>query len=149
MSSMAMRRLAAEIAGIKQEMRGASTTQQLAYSSIQDGGQIKVFDSNGKETMTIGASPDGSYGSNVRIGPTPPTPSDPIMIPTPSGMTVRWDGTWTDSLYSPDDFTRVEVHLSDDSQMTAEDATNLVGSIESPLASNTNNVPLGTFSGER
>ena len=60
MSSMEMRRLAAEIAGIKQEMRGASTTQQLAYSSIQDGGQIKVFDSNGKETMTIGASPDGS-----------------------------------------------------------------------------------------
>lgn len=130
--SMELRRLAGEIAGLRREVRAGTTTRQLAYSSIEDGGRLRINDSAGREVMTVGGSPDGSFGSNVRVGPTPPTPNPPLMIATASGMTVRWGGEWTDSLMTPDDFTRVEVHLSADQNMTMETADTLVGTIESP-----------------
>lgn len=130
--STEMRRLAAEIAGIKNEVRAASTTQQLANSSVADGGNIIVYDSQGREVMTIGGSPDGSYGSNVRIGPVPPTPNAPTLIPTPAGMTIRWDGLYTDSIMTPDDFSRVEVFLGETTPLDMQSAMNLVGTIESP-----------------
>ena len=132
MASLEERRLAAEIVGLRKELRASTTTQQLAYSSIENGGRILVRDVDGREMMTIGRNPDGSYGSTPRNGPTPPQATAPHLIPTPGGITVSWDGEYLDSLMTPDDFSRVEVHLSDDPNMTAESAVNLVGSIESP-----------------
>ena len=67
------RRLAAEIAGLRREVRAASTTQQLGYSSIENGGRILVKDADGREVMDIGRNPDGSYGATPRIGPTRPS----------------------------------------------------------------------------
>lgn len=126
------RRLAAEIAGLRREVRASSTTQQLGYSSIENGGRILVKDAQGREVMDIGRNPDGSYGATPRIGPTPPQASKPVLTPTPAGITVRWDGEYLDSLMTPDDFTRVEVHLSTDPNIQALDANDLVGTIESP-----------------
>ena len=54
------------------------------------------------------------------------------MVPTPAGITVRWEGTYVDSLITPDDFSRVEVHLSTDPNIVGDSAHNLVGTIESP-----------------
>ena len=126
------RRLAAEIAGLRREVRAASTTQQLGYSSIENGGRILVKDADGREVMDIGRNPDGSYGATPRIGPTPPQPTAPVLVPTPAGITVRWEGTYLDSLITPDDFSRVEVHLSVDPNLAGDSAHNLVGTIESP-----------------
>ena len=126
------RRLAAEIAGLRREVRAASTTQQLGYSSIENGGRILVKDADGREVMDIGRNPDGSYGATPRIGPTPPQPTAPVLVPTPAGITVRWEGTYLDSLITPDDFSRVEVHLSTDPNIVGESAEDLVGTIESP-----------------
>ena len=126
------RRLAAEIAGLRREVRAASTTQQLGYSSIENGGRILVKDADGREVMDIGRNPDGSYGATPRIGPTPPQPTAPVLIPTPAGITVRWDGEYLDSLMTPDDFSRVEVHLSTDPNIVGDSAEDLVGTIESP-----------------
>lgn len=126
------RRLAAEIAGLRREVRASSTTQQLGYSSIENGGRIVVKDAQGREVMDIGRNPDGSYGATPRIGPTPPQATAPELIPTPAGITVRWDGEYLDSLMTPDDFSRVEVHLSTDPNIQALDAHDLVGTIESP-----------------
>lgn len=126
------RRLAAEIAGLRREVRASSTTQQLGYSSIENGGRIVMKDAQGREVMDIGRNPDGSYGATPRIGPTPPQASKPVLTPTPAGITVRWDGEYLDSLMTPDDFTRVEVHLSTDPNIQALDANDLVGTIESP-----------------
>ena len=126
------RRLAAEIAGLRREVRAASTTQQLGYSSIENGGRILVKDADGREVMDIGRNPDGSYGATPRIGPTPPQPTVPVLVPTPAGITVRWEGTYLDSLITPDDFSRVEVHLSTDPNIVGDSAEDLVGTIESP-----------------
>ena len=126
------RRLAAEIAGLRREVRAASTTQQLGYSSIENGGRILVKDADGREVMDIGRNPDGSYGATPRIGPTPPQPTEPTLVPTPAGITVRWEGTYLDSLITPDDFSRVEVHLSTDPNIVGDSAEDLVGTIESP-----------------
>lgn len=130
--SLEVRRLAAEIAGLRKEVRAATTTQQLGYSSIENGGRILIKDSAGREVMDIGGNPDGSFGATPRIGPTPPQPTAPLLVPTPAGITVRWDGEYLDSLMTPDDFSRVEVHLSDDPEFTALSAVDLVGTIESP-----------------
>lgn len=126
------RRLAAEIAGLRREVRASSTTQQLGYSSIENGGRILVKDAGGREVMDIGRNPDGSYGATPRIGPTPPQPTAPTLVPTPAGITVRWEGTYLDSLITPDDFSRVEVHLSTDPNIVGDSADDLVGTIESP-----------------
>ena len=126
------RRLAKEIIGLKREVRASATTMQLAYSSIENGGKIVVRDSDGREVMDIGGNPDGSYGATPRIGPTPPQATAPLVTPTPSGLTIRWDGEYLDSLMAPDDFTRVEVHLSTDAGFSAEYQDTIVGTIETP-----------------
>ena len=56
---------------------------------------------------------DGSYVAASYSGPTPPTPSAPTITPTNGGLAVRWDGEFTDALYAPMDFGRVEVHAAD------------------------------------
>lgn len=133
MSTVEERRLAAQIAGLRREVRAATTTTQLGYSSVDNGGAILFTDADGRPALEVGRSTtDGSYGAVVRTGTTPPTPTAPTLTPTPAGITVHWDGEYTDSLMTPDDYSRVEVHLSDNPDFTGASSLDLVGTIESP-----------------
>lgn len=132
MASYEERRLAADIAKIRREVRSATTSTQLGSSSINNGGKLLIVDRDGREVMDIGANPDGSFGATPRIGPVPPETTAPEVTATPGGLSIRWGGEYVDSLMTPDDFARVEVHLSEDPAFTAEFADTIVGTMETP-----------------
>ena len=130
MATNETRALAREIAGLRREVR-SSTTQQLRTSSI-DNGKLIVKDTNGNEVMHIGDQWDGSYGAVPLTGPTPPTPTAPDCTGIDKGIVVRWDGKYTDSIIPPVDFSRVEVHVSDQPNFDAIYSTTLRATIETP-----------------
>src|SRR5450759_5352722 len=108
--STSVDRLAARIFGIERELHALATTPALGYSSIEDSGAIGSNAWDGTEMASFGGQFDGSFMGASLVGPTPPTPSAPIVTPAIGGLTVRWDGEFIDALYAPMDFTRVEVH---------------------------------------
>lgn len=124
--------LAARIVRIEREQRAQATTPSLAYSSIEDGGSIDSNADTGATMAQFGGQFDGSFMAASLVGPTPPTPSAPIVTAAIGGLTVRWDGTFTDADFAPMDFTRVEVHVSTVAAFVPNTATTLVATIESP-----------------
>jgi len=56
----------------------------------------------------------------------------PVVTPITGGLTVRWDGLFTDALNAPMDFARVEVHVSAVSDFVPDSAATLQSTIESP-----------------
>ena len=130
--SSAIQQIAAQLVRLERNVHALSTTPALAYSSIEDGGSIDSNADDGGTMAQFGGQFDGSYMAASLVGPTPPTPSDPIVTAAIGGLTVRWDGEFTDALYAPMDFTRVEVHVSTDPAFVPDTATTLVATIESP-----------------
>lgn len=128
--SAEMRKLAAAIIKIQEQLRNSTTTIQLNNSSIEDG-VLEIKNSAGETVMEIGQQWDGSLGATPLTGPEPPTPTTPIADPTPGGVTIRWDGEFFDALAMAD-FSRVEVHVSTDPMLTGEFASTLRGTIETP-----------------
>lgn len=130
--SSSVQQLAATITGLQKQVRAISTTPQLAYSSIEDGGSIDSNHDDGRTMAQFGGQFDGSFMGASLVGPTPPTPSAPIVTAAIGGLTVRWDGLFTDADFAPMDFTRVEVHVSTDPAFVPDTAATLVATIESP-----------------
>jgi len=130
--SSAVDRLAAQILRLERNVRALSVTPQLAHSSIEDGGSVNSNNADGTTMAQYGGQFDGSYMAASLVGPTPPTPSDPIVTAAIGGLTVRWDGLFTDADFAPMDFTRVEVHVSTVAGFVPDTATTLVATIESP-----------------
>ena len=133
--SSAIQQLAAQLNRLEREVRAQATTPQLAYSSIEDGGSIDSNADDGSMMAQFGGQFDGSYMAASLVGPTPPTPSAPIVTPTAGGLIVRWDGLFTDTEFAPMDFSRVEIHVSTDPAFVPDMATTLVATIESPRGS--------------
>ena len=133
--SSSIQQLAAKINGMEREIRSMSTTPQLAYSSIEESGAIDSNHYDGRTMAQFGGQFDGSFGVAVLVGPTPPTPSAPIVTAAIGGLTVQWDGLFADADYAPMDFSRVEVHISTDPAFVPDVATTLVATIESPRGS--------------
>lgn len=127
-----VQRLAATITRLDRQVRALSTTPQLAYSSIEDGGSIDSNHDDGRTMAQYGGQFDGSFGAMALIGPTPPTPSTPVVTPITGGLSVRWDGLFTDAMNAPMDFTRIEVHVSTVSGFVPDSAATLQTTIESP-----------------
>lgn len=125
-------RLAAQITRLERNVRALSTTPQLAYSSIEDGGSVNANNADGTTMAQYGGAFDGSFGAMSLNGPTPPTPSVPIVAAAVGGLSVRWDGLFTDALFAPMDFSRVEVHTSAVSGFVPDLASTLQTTIESP-----------------
>lgn len=127
-----IQQLANQIVRLERELRAQATTPQLAYSSIEDGGSIDSNADDGSTMAQFGGQFDGSFMAASLVGPTPPTPSAPIVTAAIGGLTVRWDGLFTDADFAPMDFTRVEVHVSTVAAFVPDTATTLVATIESP-----------------
>jgi len=130
--SSAVDRLAAQILRLERNVRALSVTPQLAHSSIEDGGSVNSNNADGTTMAQYGGQFDGSYMAASLVGPTPPTPSAPIVTAAIGGLTVRWDGTFTDATFAPMDFTRVEFQVSTDAGFDALSATTLAATVETP-----------------
>jgi hypothetical protein len=130
--SSAVQQLAAKLNSLEREVRARATTPYLAFSSIEDGGAIDANNAAGMTMAQYGQQFDGSYMVGSLVGPTPPTPSAPIVTPILGGLTVQWDGLFTDALNAPMDFSRVEVHISTVSGFVPELASTLWSTIETP-----------------
>lgn len=130
--SSSIQQLAAQITRMEREIRAMSTTPQLAYSSIEDSGSIDSNHNDGRTMAQYGGQFDGSFGAMALIGPTPPTPSVPIITPMTGGLLAQWNGLFTDTTFAPMDFTRIEVHVSTVSGFVPNLALTLQSTIESP-----------------
>jgi hypothetical protein len=109
----AVAQLAAQVAKTQQDvklLRQSQTTSQLGRSSI-DNGFLTVV-SGGTVRQIIGLQPDGTVTTVDQSGPAPVSPSAPTVTATPSGLTVAWDGTYSDGSAQLMDFADVEVHVS-------------------------------------
>lgn len=99
------RRLAALEARAKQ-----SKQPTLAFSTIDGGGALQATDENDALTMIVGKQFDDTNTAAVVTGPTPPTPSAPLVTPAPGVLRAYWDGTFEDNGFAPMDFSRVMVY---------------------------------------
>lgn len=108
---------------------------QLGHSSMENG-SIGEYDSTGQLVARYGTQWDGTHVSASLAGPTPPAPAGVDGVSIPTGIAVRWDGTWTggSSVVAPSDFTRAEVHVSTDPNLPGFGIlfSTYRGSIESP-----------------
>jgi hypothetical protein len=108
----------------------AATQPQLAHSSVEDGAIRSNL--NDQLQMVVGQQFDGTQSVAIVNGPPPPTPTAPITTSALEGITVKWDGLFTNDAIVPMNFARVEVHASTDPDFTAEYAETLIGYFESP-----------------
>ncbi|MFJ7422726.1 hypothetical protein ACIQXD_29605 [Streptomyces uncialis] len=125
-----LERLAARVAHLERQLSRGSRSAQLAYSSVEDGA-IEVHDEGGRLTGVIGVQPDGTTGVVIVNGAPPPTPTPALLGAVLGGVSVRWDGAWTDSIAAPLDFARVEIHASPVDGFTPGPST-LRSTMESP-----------------
>jgi len=133
-----LRKVARKIASDDRRLSALARAPQLADSSVEDGA-VDFYDADGNLAAVIGKQWDGAQGVAVMTGPTPPTPTAPILGAGINSLTVRWDGVFGDVDGNPDllivppmDFSRVEVHVSVDPELIADEADTLKGTIESP-----------------
>lgn len=115
-----------EINGLKKNVRGLSQPQ-LAFSTVEDG-YVTWRDADGNPRMRIGLQGDGTQTIKHVAGPKPPAPSDPVVTPDLSTIVVAWDGGFTGP--RPEDWDRVDVHVSQDENFTPSTVT-LRGSVMS------------------
>lgn len=105
-----VRKLVAEIVGLKKQVRAISSGPQLAYSSIESG-SIDEYNADGSLVGIFGQQPDGTHTATSLNGPTPPEPSTPAVAARVGGVTVSWDGAWVDGAVAPMDLARIDVHI--------------------------------------
>jgi hypothetical protein len=134
----AVEKLANQIAGIDNRLTAYITTPRLGQSSIENGA-IDAYDETGQLTLSVGLQADGTTAAVSLAGPKPPVPTAPVIESGQLSLSVRWDGLFTGEDGLPDllsvapmDFTRVEVHVSDDPDFDPKLAVSLVGTIETP-----------------
>lgn len=138
-------RFARRLARLENEVRAIGSTPQLAYSSVE-GGTLDFNGLDGSLGITVGQQFDGTNTVLYTNGPTPPTPSAPICVDVLEGGRIRWDGVFTDAIMAPLDFARMEVHASIDPMFTAEFASTLIATFETPRGGEVYvNLPSGTY----
>lgn len=139
----ALRELAKRITQVERRIRATGSVPQLANSSLEDGA-IPAF-SGDQQVMLIGRQWDGTYTTAVTNGPTPPTPSAPIITDGTEGISVRWDGLFADGGILPMDYLRVDIHLSQTDGFTPS-FSNRYGTIIPPTGGEVAfHVPAGTW----
>lgn len=122
--------LAERITKLERQLKARPS--QLAFSSIE-GGAITEFDETSEQVVAVyGAQYDGSHIAASLTGPVPPAPSAFAVLPVAGGLKVRWYGYFIDDAVPPMDFTRVEVHASQENGFSALTADTLRHSFETP-----------------
>lgn len=125
-----LRSLPAKVAALERQLRELQAARRLEHASI-DGGAITIRDSTGAVRGTLGNQPDGTVALSTVTGPTPPTPSDPVVTAELAALGVTWDGTFVGAANLPADWLRVEVHVDADPAFVPSQAT-LRQTIETP-----------------
>ncbi|MGW7542136.1 hypothetical protein ACWGKQ_13585 [Streptomyces sp. NPDC054770] len=115
-------KLAARIAALERRLTQQTRTSRLAYSSLENGA-LDVYDEDGSLRAVIGQQPDGTTGVNIVNGPPPSQPTAPIVASVLGGITVSWDGGFTDGSTVPLDWARLEIHASTDATYDPSPAT--------------------------
>ena len=110
---MTLDRLYRDVENLKQQYRGLAGGPQLALSSIENGA-IDSMDADGNLKMTIGQQDDGGNTINVISGPTPPTPVGFTVDVDHGKFVVHWSGDFDGDALAPSDWSRAEVHASQD-----------------------------------
>ncbi|MFF4543600.1 hypothetical protein ACFY1J_05045 [Streptomyces sp. NPDC001406] len=106
-------------------------SNQLNSASIE-GGSLDIYDEEGTLKGSVGVQPDGGVAL-VPVNTTPPpTPTPPVVESKLAGLTVGWDGAWTDATEAPSDFGLVQVHLGTTETFEPSVITQ-VGTITAPL----------------
>lgn len=106
-------RLYRDVENLKRQYKGLAGGPQLALSSIENG-SIDSKDADGNLKMTIGEQDDGGNTINVLAGPTPPTPTG-FTVDTDYGKLIaHWSGNFDGEALAPSDWSRAEVHASQD-----------------------------------
>lgn len=106
-------RMVRDIEGLKTQMRSIAGGPQLALSSIENGA-IDSKDADGNLKMTIGLQDDGGNTINVLNGPTPPTPVGFTVEVDHGKFILHWFGEFDGDALAPSDWSRAEVHASQD-----------------------------------
>jgi hypothetical protein len=122
-------KLAQQIVALRKQLNGLSRTPQLTNSSLDNGAlQISqtTVDINGnpiqQTTGYIGQQYDGTTGVGIVVGPTPPTPSAPVVDTVVGGIRVTLNppvfldpqAGHTSPVVAPMDFLRFDVQVSTD-----------------------------------
>lgn len=109
--------LARKVAQLERRL-DARNTAQLSNSSIIDGA-VSSYDDLETLRLTVGKQFDDTYISAPLVGPTPPVPTAPKLVPSPGGLIVTWDGYFAGTagvadpaIVAPMDFLRIEVHAA-------------------------------------
>jgi|SRR6478609_5267009 len=114
------------------ERQAANRVPQLAFSSIE-GGAITEYDETGEQVVaSYGRQYDGTHIAASLTGPIPPSPTSIIVLPVAGGLKVRWLGYFIGDAVVPMDFSRAEVHASQEDGFDALTAETLRHSFETP-----------------
>lgn len=139
-------RIARDLERLKREVRRIATQPRLAYSSLEDGA-IHENDIDGVVVQVIGKQHDGTSTPAQFNGPTPPTPSAPLVSGGAGVIATYWDGTFLDGIITPMNFSRISVHaVQDPGDFDPTDTAQRVGTIESAAGGEiTSQLPAGEW----
>lgn len=98
---------------LSRETRALSRGSQASFRGVElTDGPVTYYDEDGTERLQVGPQADGTFGVQVVNSPPPPQPTSPDLEPVPSGIKIKWDGTFVDGNW-PADLVRVEIHVND------------------------------------
>lgn len=121
--------LARELAAVKRQVRVLQRRPQLGQSSFE--GSLEEYDEEGNLVQIIGAQPDGTHTVTPVNGPVPPAPAGLSATAFSGGAQFHWGGGFVDAV-APMDFSRVELHMSQQQGFSSDDPATLVRTWESP-----------------
>lgn len=96
---------------IRREVRGLSGGRNLSFSAIENGA-IADYDADGTLRTIIGRQHDGTHTIRHVDGPVPPRPTAPAVEVDGPVLRVAWDGQFAAGELVPEDFSRVDVHIT-------------------------------------
>lgn len=123
MADSQIRALARRIAALEKAKLHAKQPN-LGFSTIEGGGAIQATDETDTLTMVVGQQFDGTNTAAVVTGPTPPSPTLPLVTAQPGAIRVYWDGTFAGGAVAPMDFARVLAYAEPVSSYDGPDPLN-------------------------
>lgn len=106
-------RIAADVARLDRQLTAVSNHPQSQRTSVE-GGSIDFNDDDGNLMAIVGSQDDGGNTINVISGPTPPTPVGFTVDVDHGKFIVHWSGDFDGDALAPSDWSRAEVHASQD-----------------------------------